>query len=102
MPSLSVQRGADSAMRASRRLGRDGLVPSVWSSIVSATSCLFRFNDQRPVRRWTADRQGLRVQSIFLLHHTSTAAPKTTATNIRANKPPKPVNKNAQSSCMHH
>jgi hypothetical protein len=44
----------------------------------------------------------MKVQSIFLLHHTSTAAPKTTATDIRAKKPPKPVNMKAQSSCMHH
>jgi hypothetical protein len=61
--------------------------------------------DTAPIRRrghHGGAPQGLKVQSIFLLHHTSTAAPKTTAMDIRANKPPKPVNKNAQSSCMHH
>jgi hypothetical protein len=42
------------------------------------------------------------TQSIFLLHHTSTATPMTNAKDVRPTKAPKPVNRNAQSSSMHH
>ena len=89
MTSPSVQ---DEASPGRLRFGSDGLTGGA-GSFGSGEAVLFRFT--------TAEGRS-DVQSIFLLHHSSTAAPKTTATDIRAKKPPKPVNKNAQSSCMHH